>query len=101
MQIPDSVGPPLPGSSCNSSSGSSVGCSGIGSVTVFVQVGCDLCSYYSWLASRINRHCHYGPSGSAMISALSFKSRDSLGVTRLQVEVVSFPGVLILGLSLL
>ena len=32
-----------------------------------------------------------------MISVLSFNSRDSLGVIRL----VSFPGVLILGLSLL
>jgi hypothetical protein len=37
------------------------------------------------------------PSGSAMISVLSFNSRDSLGVIRL----VSFPGVLILGPSLL
>ncbi len=46
-------------------------------------------------------HIHHKPagvpSGSAMISDLSFNSRDSLGVIRL----VSFPGVLILGLSLL
>jgi hypothetical protein len=37
------------------------------------------------------------PRGSAMTSVLSFNSRDSLGVIRL----VRFPGVLILGLSLL